>query len=280
MTDELDTIKAIHDPFEALRAATQHMAVAQRQVTELSRLRKRLITDLRARGVTYTEIADRAGLTRGRIHQIRSAAPGPESAFLGDDEITIVTPLKKEATNARPVVAVEDVAVASQVAQLARSLGLEVKTEHVTLGGAVDLNRAGLIVVCGPRLSQPVADVLAGDPYIAFERDTDQVWTLVDRTTGRRYRSGSDQVPAEPHDAAYLGRLARPDGLGSIVVFTGIHPPGSLGIAHLLTTRIDELYREVGESRFSAVVMTHYDPDTHEPTQVELATPLYRHQGA
>ncbi|MFE3988325.1 sigma factor-like helix-turn-helix DNA-binding protein [Nocardia tengchongensis] len=32
---------------------------------------------------SYTEIADRLGITKGRISQIRSTAPGPERAILG-----------------------------------------------------------------------------------------------------------------------------------------------------------------------------------------------------
>ncbi|MFE3024727.1 sigma factor-like helix-turn-helix DNA-binding protein [Nocardia tengchongensis] len=33
-------------------------------------------------GWSYTEIADRLGITKGRISQIRSTAPGPERALL------------------------------------------------------------------------------------------------------------------------------------------------------------------------------------------------------
>jgi hypothetical protein len=280
MTDEIERIAAITDPFEALRAATQRMATAQREVTELSRLRKRLIADLREQGMTYAEIADKAGLTRGRIHQIRTTGPVPEGAFLGRGLITIATPLKREASNARPVVAFEDVAVASRLSDLARSLGLDAATEHIPLGGDIDLNRPGLVVVSGPRISPAVAATLAQDPYLAFERDTDQVWTLVDRTTGVRYRSGIDQTPAQLRDVAYLGRLRRPDGDGSLIVFTGIHPQGSLGVAHLLATRVDELYRQVKTGLFSVIVGTDYEAGTHEPHHVELLTPIYRHEEA
>ncbi|MGH3740364.1 MAG: sigma-70 family RNA polymerase sigma factor, partial [Micromonosporaceae bacterium] len=224
MSDEVERIAALKDPFEALREATGRMAIAQREVTELSRLRKRLIAGLREQGVTFAEIAEKAGLTRGRIHQIRTTGPAAEGAFLGTGVVTIATPLKQEANNARPVVAFEDMAVAARLTDLARSLGLDATTEHVPIGGDIDLNRPGLIVACGPRLSQNVAEVLAHDPAIVFEHDADGVWTLVRRDTGERYRSGIDQDPARPQDIAYLGRLPRPDGQGSLIVFTGIHP--------------------------------------------------------
>ncbi|MBY8873768.1 hypothetical protein K7640_18225 [Micromonospora sp. PLK6-60] len=90
------------------------------------------------------------------------------------------------------------------------------------------------------------------------------------------YRSGQDQTPQRIWDVAYLGRLPRPDRQGSLIIFTGIHPPGSLGVVHLLCTRISELYSEVKTGNFSVLVGTEYEPDTHEPRHVELLTPLYR----
>ncbi|MET8337534.1 hypothetical protein ABZV22_27665, partial [Streptosporangium canum] len=39
--------------------------------------------------------------------------------------------------------------------------------------------------------------------------------------------------PACPVDYTYLGRLARPDGNGNVLVFTGIHPQGTLGVVDL-----------------------------------------------
>lgn len=109
-----------------------------------------------------------------------------------------------------------------------------------------------------------------------FERASGGPWTLQDRSTGTVYRSGQDQTPARNWDVAYLGRLPRPDGQGSLLVFTGIHPPGSLGVVHLLCTRISELYAEVKTSNFSVLVGVDYEPGTNEPTHVELLTPLYR----
>lgn len=80
ITNRVSRISTIQDPFNALRIATQRITVLQREFGELSRLRRRLITNLRKRGITYNEIADRAGLTRGRIHQIHSTTAEPEDA--------------------------------------------------------------------------------------------------------------------------------------------------------------------------------------------------------
>jgi hypothetical protein len=274
---EVERIAALQDPFALLRAATRRMAESQREVTELARLRRRVIQELHADGLSYAQIADAAGLSRGRIHQLRHAGPAPEGAFLGIGEVRIATPLKQEARDARPVVAVEDFTAAQRLADLARSMQLEVEFEHVPLDGAIDLKRPNLIVICGPRLSQDVAAVLAMDPALRFERAPDGPWTLQDLRTGERYRSGSDSTPARPWDAAYLGRLPRPDGQGSVLIFTGIHPPGTLGVVQLLASELTSLYEQVGTSPFSTLVGVDYDPATHEPANVQLLTPLYVH---
>ena len=274
--DEVSRIAAIRDPFELLREATEQLSTAQQQVTELSRLRRRTIQQLHERGMSYAQIAEAAGLSRGRIHQIRHGGPAPEGEFLGIGRVTIATPLKQEAIKARPVVAIEDVTGSQRLGELARSLGIEPAFESVPVGGKIDLNRPNLIVICGPRLSEAVASVLAQDPAVQFERASDGPWTLVDRRSGRAYRSGQDESPPRNRDFAYLGRLPRPDGNGSVMIFTGIHPPGSLGVVHLLTTKLVDLYAELGTANFSTIVGTEFDHDTHEPITVELMTSLHR----
>ena len=114
------------------------------------------------------------------------------------------------------------------------------------------------------------------DPVIRWEHD-EHGWALHDTRTGSTYRSGSDASPARPEDVAYLGRLARPDGKGSFLAIAGIHPQGSLGVAHLLATDISVLWGQAADGRFSTVVATAYDPATHEPATTTLASPLYRH---
>lgn len=280
MSQELDRIAAIEQPFELLRAATDRLGEAQREVTELARLRRRVVQELHAQGIPYAQIAEAAGLSRGRIHQIRHTGPGPEGAFLGTGLVRIVTPLKQEAGNARPVVAVEDVAAADRLGALSRSLGLEVEQEHVGLDGKIDLNRPGLIVICGPRLSLEMAELYRADPVIAWEQAPDGPWTLRDTKTGTLYRSGADQAPSVPSDVAYLGRLPRPDGQGMVLAFTGVHPPGTLGVVQLLESQIEALWKQAGTGGFSVVVGTRHDPATNEPTAVELLTPVYLHQEA
>lgn len=74
VTRELDRIAAIQEPFRLLRAATERLGEAHLEVTELARLRRRVVRELHAQGMSYTQIAEAAGLSRGRIHQIRQSA--------------------------------------------------------------------------------------------------------------------------------------------------------------------------------------------------------------
>ena len=277
LAGDLERIARITDPYELLRAATDRLADAQLEVTELARLRRRLIQDLHAQGLSYAQIGEAAGLSRGRIHQIRHTGPAPEGAFLGAGRITIATPLKREERQGRPVVAVEDVTASGRLAALARSFALEVDTEHVPLGGAIDLNRAGLIVICGPRLSEVMAKAYGQDPVIRWEQTGVGAWALRDTRTGDLHVSGLDDGSGRPRDVAYLGRLPRPDGNGTFLAFTGLHPPGTLGVVALLASDVGALWGQVGTERFSVVVGVSYDPDTREPESTELLTPLYRH---
>ncbi|MCL6737241.1 sigma factor-like helix-turn-helix DNA-binding protein [Streptomyces neyagawaensis] len=277
MSDELQRIMAIDDPYRLLREVTTRLADAQQEVTELARLRRRVVQDLHAQGLSYAQIAEKAGLSRGRIHQIRHTGPAPEGAFLGRGSVVVATPLRRDDEHGRTVVAMDDVSSGKRLEDLARTYGLEVTSEHVSVGGEIDLNRDGLVVVCGPRMSQEMWDTYAQDPVLSWERAEDGPWTVVDRRTGTVYRSGQDSDPARPYDVGYLGRLPRPDGNGSLLAIAGIHTQGSLGVVQLLANDLNTLWGQVGDRRFSTLVGVEYDPETSEPQSAELLCPLYRH---
>ncbi|MET9366758.1 sigma-70 family RNA polymerase sigma factor [Streptomyces griseoflavus] len=277
MSDELQRIMAIDDPYLLLREVTTRLADAQQEVTELARLRRRVVQDLHAQGLSYAQIAAKAGLSRGRIHQIRHTGPAPEGAFLGSGAVTVATPLRRDDERGRTVVAVDDVSSGKRLEDLARSYGLAVTSEHVPVSGEIDLNRDGLVVVCGPRMSQDMWNTYAQDPVLRWEKAEDGPWTVVDRLTGTVYRSGQDSDPTRPYDIGYLGRLPRPDGKGSLLAIAGIHTQGSLGVVQLLSSELNSLWGQVGDRRFSTLVGVEYDPETSEPRSVELVCPLYRH---
>ncbi|MDO0926628.1 sigma-70 family RNA polymerase sigma factor [Streptomyces sp. TG1A-8] len=277
MSDELQRIMSIDDPYVLLREVTTRLADAQQEVTELARLRRRVVQDLHAQGLSYAQIAAKAGLSRGRIHQIRHTGPAPEGAFLAAGAVTVVTPLRWDEAKKRPVVAMADVNSGKRLEELAKSYGLDASSGHVSVSGEVDLNRDGLVVVCGPGMSQAMSDLYAQDPVLGWEHPEGAPWALVDRRTGTAYHAGADIEPYRPHDVGYLGRLARPDGKGSVLAIAGIHTAGSLGVVHLLASDLGALWGQVGERRFSTLVSVEYDPETDEPQSVELLCPLYLH---
>jgi DNA-directed RNA polymerase specialized sigma24 family protein len=66
MPGDDERIARITDPYELRRAATGRLGEAQQEVTELARLRRKVIQDLHAEGLSYAQIAEAAGLSRGR----------------------------------------------------------------------------------------------------------------------------------------------------------------------------------------------------------------------
>ncbi|MFC4062272.1 sigma factor-like helix-turn-helix DNA-binding protein [Planomonospora corallina] len=276
-SSDLDRIAAIDDPYLLLRAATERLNAAQQEVTELARLRRRVIQELHAQGLSYAQIAEKAGLSRGRIHQIRHTGPAPEGAFLGAGTVTVVTPLRHDPAANRSVVALDDMRAGKRLEDLARTFGLTVGSDNVTVDGRIDLNRPGLLVICGPRMSEAMRTAYETDPVIRWERD-EIGWLLRDTRTGQVFRSGTQTEPHQPTDSAYLGRLPRPDGKGFFLAIAGIHPNGSLGVIHFIASEIATLWGQVGDRRFSCVVGVTYDPETGEPVRAELASPLYRHE--
>ena len=277
MPSDLERIAAIDDPYRLIRAATERLNTAQQEVTELARLRRRVIQELHAQGISYAQIAEQAGLSRGRIHQIKHTGPAPEGAFLGTGAVTVVTPLRLDPEHNRPMLTLDDMRSGKRLEDLARSFGLAVASDNVSVDGKIDLNRSGLLVICGPCMSQAMRAAYDTDPVIRWERD-DLGWLLRDRRTGAVYRSGSQARSPRPADSAYLGRLPRPDGGGTFLAIAGIHPNGSLGVIDLLASEIAALWGQVGDRCFSTVVSVEYDPETGEPVRTQLAAPLYRHE--
>lgn len=143
--------------------------------------------------------------------------------------------------------------------------------------GNIDLNRSDLLVVCGPKPSADVASLLQSDPAVQFGRADDSRYYLRDLHDGHQYDSPGD-VSDRQADYAYLARLARPDGNGDVLVLTGIHAVGSLGVVDYLERNLAELYQAVGTRRFSALFEVEYD-DSRQVTRSRLVTPLYEREG-
>lgn len=271
----------IGEPVSRAKAAIDLMATYQGWVLELSRIRREAIEEAQASGMTQAEIASRLGVSRGRVGQLASAGPPPERAFFGTDLVTVSLGGKYEAgktpdQNPGEVVAREDLDNFEHLRKLLNGMKLDAQYEVIPPSGIVNLNRDNHVVVCGPRLSPIVAQVLEGDDNLRFEKD--HAWHLVDQKAGQQYRSPMDE-DGSAGDYGYLGRLPRLDGRGTFLYIAGIHAIGANGVVHYLEHNLAELYREVRTKRFSTLISCRYNPETLEVLESRRVTPLYRHEG-
>jgi DNA-binding CsgD family transcriptional regulator len=265
----------LQDPLRRAREASSLVSAYQTAIAELSRIRREALEELVAEGMSQSQIAEKLGMTRTRVGQLLSAGPKPERAFLGSGTLTIAVGGKLEAKAHKPgpVVAQEDFQAYEAMQELARTFGLDTCYEVIPPPGLINLNRDNLVVVCGPRLSSLIAQVLASDHRIGFEQD-DAGWYLVDRVEGKTYRSPMDT--GESSDYAYLGRLPRLDGRGNFLYIAGIHAVGAAGVVHYLDNHLAELYKEVKTGRFSTIIRCTFDATTKQIESSKRVTPVYK----
>lgn len=270
---DLDALRAIPDPLDRARRA-------HRAIPEVEQIRNDAIAQASRKGVTQAAIGEALGVTRARISQILRGGPGPERAFWGASEGGLMVAVggkveapKKASGQPGPVVAVEDFAAFEMLRGSVQELGISAKREVIGATGFVDLNRAGLVVICGPRLSPMVGQLLASDRTLAFACDDMACWYLKDRKTGCTWRSPMDE--GKPSDVAYLGRLPRPDGMGTFLYMAGVHAAGAAGAVHYLANELDEVWQQVRDRRFSALIRCQFDPETRDVISSERITDFY-----
>lgn len=279
-------MKGLADPLE--RAKTAHALVGRAQDfgNEFQAIRNEAMNEaLRVGQLNSTQLAAELGISKGRVSQLAKGAP-PERLFLGSGKVVVALAEKLEDGKLQdgrdkpvrgPVIATEDVQTYERLRELAEDVGLETAFERIPLGGNVRLNRNNLVVICGPRLSPLIEQILEGDPHLRFDKDNEG-WHLVDRSAGRVYRSPMDQ--GGTGDIAYFGRLPRPDGQGTFLYIAGIHARGSGGVVHWLNKELANVHRELKAKRFSTLISSRFDPETLEIVGSKRITPFYRPEGA
>ncbi|MFD9453720.1 sigma-70 family RNA polymerase sigma factor [Streptomyces sp. NPDC059985] len=279
MHDEIQRVAQVEVPVERAKEAIALMADYQGRVTELSRIRREAIEEAAAAGMSQSEIAVLLGVSRGRVGQLAAQGPPPERAFFGTDLMTISLGGKYEAgkapEEAGEVVTREDLGNFEHLRKLLATLKLDAQYEVIPPTGMVNLNRDNHVVVCGPRLSPIIAQVLEGDDNLRFQKD--QAWHLVDLKTEEVYRSPMDE-DGSAGDVGYLARLPRLDGKGTFIYIAGIHAIGANGVVHYLENHLAELYRDVRTRRFSTLISCRYDPKTQEVLESKRVSPIYRHE--
>ncbi len=273
--DELARMRTTSaDKLTHAKRVTELVTYHQERGAEASRVRRELLAELVADGYSQGDLARELGMTRGRVGQLLTSGPKVERALLGTGALTVAVGGKWEASKLNPsaVISAEALAAYQLIADTAAEYDLRAEYEVVPPPGMVRLNRPNLVVLSSPRLLPLIGQVLEADANVGFGSGA-QGWYLTEQGTGQVYRSPSDN--GESADYGYIGRLPRPDGRGTFLYLAGIHAMGTLGVAHYLTNHIDELYQEVKNRRWSALIECRYDPDSREIKNTRRITPIY-----
>lgn len=265
--DPLADLEATSDPVERARAATELLTRHQSLVARLARIRRQAIAELRARGMSYAQVGEALGLTRGRIAQLRAEPHPIEREFFGGAPVTILTPLRASPEAVRPVIAHEDFEAAAALSRFLEGADIQILLAHASPGGKIQFPPGALVAICGPKSSPVVRQVLAVDPMLDFAADESGRWRILDRSAGRPLVSPADDNPDATEDYAYVGRLRRPDSTASFLLVAGIHAIGSLGAVHYLTqpSNLYALHRAVGTQEFSMAVSCKF---TRSPLRI------------
>lgn len=255
--DEFDQVRGDPDPISRGRRATTLLGIYQQRSAELARLRKGAIEEAHQRhGMSYTEIADSLGISKGRVTQIRADAPAAERAFFGIGPVAVGIPYRHQATGRnRLLIAAEDSKTSEQIRQLLRDLAFTVTAYEIE----PERERApegDTVIICGPESAPLGAGLMSSDPVLGMVRDHDR-WWIEHRPSGERFGSPSDDEGGPAGDVAYVARRQEQNRV--IVHIAGIHAIGSLGAAHYLSRHLPDVFSQPGSGACSFVVGCLYD---------------------
>jgi hypothetical protein len=256
--DEFETLRRDPDPVRRGRRATELLARYQQRSVELARVRRAAIEEARDRlGGSYTEVARAFGLTKGRITQIRNAAPPAHRAFFGVGPLDVALPGRRLLERDDIVIAAEDDVVGAHL--IAEAEKLAFATERLIIDPREEWEPSrDAVVVCGPASAHVGHVLMARDPLVGMRIGDGAKWLIVDKATGTGHSSPMDDSEQPRRaDHAYLARHHR-DGQ-TIVHIAGLHALGSVGAAHYLTEHLPELWSEFGDTSFSMAVTAEFE---------------------
>ncbi|WP_378733673.1 sigma-70 family RNA polymerase sigma factor [Nocardia brasiliensis] len=257
--DDFEQVRNDPDPIRRGRRAAELMIVYQQRATELARLRKAAIEEAHRDGMSYTEIAELFGITKGRISQIKASAPRAERAFFGVGPVAVGIPRRFgfEEGRERPFFDANDQATQEAIEATVARLALASSRFAIDRDSA-DLPAGDLVVICGPKSAPVGRRLLDADSVLNFGRTDEEGWSITDSRTGRRYGSPFRRDSARRTDIGYFSR--RQEGGRVVVHIAGITSIGSLGVARWLDQHLSEVF-EPSSTFLSGVVECDFDAD-------------------
>lgn len=263
---------------ERLRQVVAELDAVEDRKDELTAERNELVLALSSAGWSNPDLRKELGVSLARIGQILDAKRSQARRLLGAGRrLTVAIGGKWETGRTDPSEMISKQAMAAYhtIADAAREFGMSAAYQIVPYKTRVYLNRPNLVVIGSPRIIVNLVEVLESDPYLRFAAEDSDRWHLIERSGGSWLIHRSPQDEGAPADLAYVGRLRRPDGKGLFLYVAGIHACGTVGAAQHLISHLDEIYDQVGNKPWSAIVKANYDPKTRDIVSTDLVTPLY-----
>lgn len=256
--DEFDQVRADPDPIRRGQRATDLITQYQQRAIELARLRKEAIEEAHLGGLSYTEIAERLGITKSRISQIKTSAPPAERAYFGVGPVAVGIPRRfgKEDGRERPYFDANDQAAQERVETTL--LRLSLASNRFSIDPDTDELPAGdTVVICGPKSAPLARRLLDGDEHLTLDSD-EGTWYVTEKATGKHYSSPYLRESSDRTDIGYLAR--RVENGRAIVHIAGVTSIGSLGVAHWLDTHLTTVYSP-GNHFSAAVIECDFDSE-------------------
>ncbi|WP_407320337.1 hypothetical protein UQW22_07760 [Isoptericola halotolerans] len=256
LPDDIEAIRREPDPIRQAQRAATLQAVYQQHSTELGRLRRAGMERAHLeQGMSYTDVAKALGITKGRVTQLRSSAPPAHRALFGKGPVTVAVPYRQVESRAHPLVSAEDLEARRQAEAMLKSLGF-MTTEHEVLATDERVPGGDVFLICGPKSSQVSRALIDQDPVLDVVKEGGR-WWVVDRASGGRFGSSSDDAEPSDGDVAYVSRR-EVDGR-VITHVAGIHAIGSLGAVRRFESDAASLFAEASYGSFSLVLGCSYE---------------------
>ncbi|MBH8586386.1 MULTISPECIES: hypothetical protein [unclassified Thermoactinomyces] len=199
------------------------------------------------------------------------------SKFFGSDKIRIYFP-GRDLGRKIPVIAAEDFYAAYHLAEFLKKHNIIVELQHIPPNSKINFE-PGSIVICGPKTSTKLKEILDSDPCYKFKEENG-IWKFIETATNNELISPSDKDPVENIDIAYFGRLKlSTNDPNFVTVIAGIHAIGSYGVVRYIANLkiLKQIDEATNNQRFSTLISTYYDPDTLEIISSGLQMPIKTH---